>query len=92
MKTAFMEFSCEVLPDVLPVLRDYGLVVVGSSISFRPETVRLVMGETSDGLLPAECEHYAPFVKAMFTQETYGRQRMAKVSSIEVWDDPERPE
>lgn len=84
MRKALMDFSCEALPDALPVLRDHGLVVLGSLAPERPETVRLVIGETALGLLPAECSGGLRLVKAQFNRTSYGSQRLVKVASFWV--------
>jgi hypothetical protein len=89
VRKALLDVTCEVLPDVLPVLRDHGLVVIGTAPNANPGTVRLMIGAEFDAsLLPAECDDGWQIVRAAFTQENYGKQKLVRVTEIKAVGQP----
>ncbi|NUR12344.1 MAG: hypothetical protein HOQ20_10955 [Bradyrhizobium sp.] len=74
---AYVEIDGVLLPDVCGPMRDAGLRIVGSLPNDRDGQVRLLI----EGV-PRECA--GQHVLLEFERETYGLQRMTKLSRISV--------
>lgn len=83
MKRAIVTIHVDILGECLSVMKDHGLSVV-SSISTLPDRCIakfIIEGEA----LPDECSQLpVPEVTLEVTAETYGRQKMHKISAIKL--------
>lgn len=86
-RRAYVEVSTECMADLGPLM-DAGLEVICSAASDRLGIVKLMI---AGDVLPEECEASADAcvqklrtVTITMTQETYGRQRLVRVSDIRL--------
>lgn len=83
-------FARDIRP-MFDALRSFGLEVVGSaptpneSIYCGAPVVRLIVEEvTGFKVLPAECAEGPRLVKARFSLETHGHQRIVRLDAVEI--------
>lgn len=79
MKWATITATSEVLAEIAGVIGDAGLRITGSLPNVHPETVRLIIeGEAlPDGARGCE-------VNLLFQAETYGKQRLVRLSEVRL--------
>ena len=81
-RQAILMLTADSLREGLGPLYDAGLEVVRSCASVNGQVELVIQGE----LLPEECfpQHPPRTVEVHFSSEAYGRQRITRVSSVEV--------
>jgi hypothetical protein len=86
MKYAMIDITTEVLPVALTALIDCGLRVTGSADSGDglEERVRLIVKDEFGIILPAECAQGRWLVRPEITVETYGKQRLYKITGFRL--------
>jgi hypothetical protein len=87
-RRAVIDVSGELLAEGVEPLSDSGLVIIGSlAPPYIDGTVRLLVEERyGRSLLPAECEKGLALVRVRMTQESYGRQKIVRVTQIDFVD------
>jgi hypothetical protein len=95
VRQAAIDVTDEMLPEFVSLLHDHGLRVVGTSDSREPPVhwyvARLIVDDEFDRLLPKECESGLWLVKPTITVESLGKQRLARIASIELVAELKRP-
>jgi hypothetical protein len=88
MRHAVVDITGEALADCAGFLCDHGLRITGSLRSGdganNIDAVRLILSDDAGNILPEQCESGWHLVRIELTQEQYGRQRLVKLSGIEV--------
>jgi hypothetical protein len=83
MRQACVRLAAELLAEFAPILGDADLKIVGSLNEYGGTVCLIVEG----GRLPEECDAGdLREVRMQFVQETYGRQRLIRLSEIVLVD------
>jgi hypothetical protein len=91
-RQAHVDIASEMLGDCATLLTDHGLEIVGSLVSPHPRVVRLVIAAADNrDLLPSECDHGEIGVNITITQESYGTQRIRRITDISAIAAPGAP-
>lgn len=81
---AFVDVVPELLPGFAACIGGYGLEIVGSGDAdvWHTPVVRLKLMARNPDLLPAECAGGPSLVTFQLAHETYGEQRIVRVSGV----------
>ncbi len=82
-RTAIVDVTVEVLPNVLQLLADAGFRVIGSERS-RQEYEGVIRLRIAGSALPTECGEAEHLVNLICEVESYGSQRITRIREVQL--------